>query len=60
MRASAPGASHCATGLRLADAAGLLGRMWLDETPFDAGGSNEERALVGKLFARASARLAQP
>lgn len=35
LRATAPGASHCAIGLLVADAAGLFARMRLDDVPLD-------------------------
>ncbi len=48
-RSSAPGKSHCALGLLLADAGGLFGRMTLDGTATEGMPRAELEALLGKL-----------
>jgi len=48
-RSAAPGASHCALGLLLADAGGLFFRMALDGTALDGMPRPQLRELLGKL-----------
>lgn len=49
LRWSAPGASHCATGLLLADAAGLFFRMVLEGTPLDGMPRTELHGFLMRL-----------
>jgi hypothetical protein len=49
LRASAPGVSHCAPGLSLADAGGLFCRIALDGLPLDGMPRPELQDLLAKL-----------
>lgn len=49
LRSTAPGASHCAVGLLVADAGGLFCRMALDGTPLDGLPRPQLHELLGTL-----------
>lgn len=56
LRSTAPGSSHCAAGLQLADAGGLFCRMLLDAAPLD----DMPRAPLRRFVASLGGALSMP